>query len=433
MANAEHLEILKKGVKKWNDWREKGNDIYLDLNGANLRRADLSGADLSGADLIRADLSGTNLNEANLNGVNLRRADLSRTDLSKANLSRTDLIGANLMGANMMGANLMGADLSRANLSEADLRGANLSEADLSAAYLMRTNLREATLIKAKLNGANLLRANLIRANLSEADLRGATLREATLREADLSGSYLAVANLSKAYLNKTNLAFAQLDQTVFGLTNLSTCQNLESVEVSGECVIDFPTLKASKNLPKEFLVKLGIPDLLMEYLPDFYNPALMIYPAFLSHSWSDKPFVRKLYETLSERGVTVWLDEKKLKPGDNVHDSISEGIKYYDKLILVCSEHSLNSWWVGKELEKVYEKEREMQKERGKKFRLVIPIRIDDHILNWEDGILTTVRNSVIGDFTQWQDEAAFEKAVKELVDALNANRPDIKPPSFL
>jgi hypothetical protein len=82
--------------------------------------------------------------------------------------------------------------------------------------------------------------------------------------------------------------------------------------------------------------------------------------------------------------------------------------------------------------LEKVYEKEREMQKERGKKFRLVIPIRIDDHILNWKEGILATVRNSVIGDFTQWQDDVAFEKAVKELIGALNANRVDVRPPSF-
>ena len=42
-------------------------------------------------------------------------------------------------------------------------------------------------------------------------------------------------------------------------------------------------------------------------------------------------------------------------------------------------------------------------------------------------------VKSSEIGDFTKWQDEAEFEKALKELVDALNAGRVDIKPPSFL
>ncbi len=177
----------------------------------------------------------------------------------------------------------------------------------------------------------------------------------------------------------------------------------------------------------------MGIPDSLVEYLPEFYNSALRIFPAFLSHSWADKEFVRKLYEALTDKGVTTWLDEKKMKPGDNIHDSIAEGIKYYDKVILVCSENSLNSWWVEKELEKVYEKERTMQKERGKKFRLVIPIRIDDHIFNSESGLFDTLRNSIIGDFCKWRDESEFEKAMKELITALNSNRPDIKPPSFL
>jgi len=298
----------------------------------------------------------------------------------------------------LSGANLSGANLSEANLSDANLFGANLSGTNLS--------------------GANMRRAYLVGANLSETDLS----------ETDLSE-----ANLSRANLANTIFLRTQLEATIFGLTDLSTAKGLGSVEVSSACVIDFPTLRASKNLPKEFMTKLGVPDLLIEYLPDFYNPALMIYPAFLSHSWADKEFVRKLYGALTELGVTAWLDEKKMKPGDNIHDSINEGIKHYDKMILVCSERSLNSWWVEKELEKVYEKERDMQKERSKKFRLVIPIRIDDHILHRKDGILTTVRNSMIGDFTKWQDETEFEKAVKELVTALNANRPDIKPPSFL
>lgn len=170
-----------------------------------------------------------------------------------------------------------------------------------------------------------------------------------------------------------------------------------------------------------------------MEYLPDFYNPALRIYPAFLSHSWADKEFVDKFYESLTKKGVTVWLDKKKMRPGDNIHDSIGDAIKYYDKLILVCSENALNSWWVEKELERAYEKERELQKERGKKFRLVIPIRIDDSILGWKEGVAATVKSSVIGDFTKWQDNTEFENAVKELVDALNAGRLDVKSPSFL
>ncbi len=408
MANAQHLEILKSGVDTWNKWRKNQENDYLDLSGADLREADLSKVNLRGAGLYNAKLSGANLTEAKLVGASLDRADLSNTNLVRANLIQANLIGTNLKEADLTEAELFKADLSHAELCHAELclanfLRANLNGANLNSAFLNWTDLSEATLI-----GADLSKANLCKANLTHANLNGAVLNDTVFLE-------------------------TRLGNTVFGLTDLSSSNNLESIEVSSPCVIDFYTLRVSKNLPKEFLIKLGIPDLLTEHLPNFYNPALKIYPAFLSHSWSDKAFVRLLYEALTGKGVTVWLDEKKLKPGDNIHDSISEGIKYYDKLILVCSENSLKSWWVEKELEKVYEKEREMQKERGKKFRLVIPIRIDDHILNWKEGILTTVRNSVIGDFTKWQDEVAFEEAVKELVGALNANRVDVRPPSFL
>ncbi len=418
MANTEHLEILKSGVKSWNKWRIKKRVVTLDLSGADLRDADLRDADLSGADLNGADLRIADLNRANLHGANLRDANLR-----DANLSGADLRDANLRDTDLNRANLRGANLRDANLSGANLRDANLNRAHLNTANLKYTNLNAVNLSGAYLNAANLSTANLHGANLSTASLIGA----------NLSGADLSDANLSAANLSAANLSEVRLDQTVFGLTDLSSCKHLESVKVSGPCIIDFPTLRASKNLPKAFLTKLGIPDLLMEYLPDFYDPALRIYPAFLSHSWADKEFVRKLYEALTKKGVTIWLDEKKMKPGDNIHDSIGDAIKYYDKLILICSENVLNSWWVEKELERVFEKERELQKERGKKFRLVIPIRIDDSILNWKDGVAATVKSSVIGDFTKWQDEAEFEKAVKELVDALNAGRLDIRPPSFL
>ncbi len=426
MANAEHLEILKSGVGTWNKWRKEDGRFYLDvidlrnaelkgvaLRGADLSRTIISGADLSGVDLCGADLSGADLSGVNLSGANLRRSDFSGLE-QRSNASLEDL----LKGLYRFEVDLSGANLSGANLSGANLNGVNLSGLNLNNAHLNESNLGGAILCGTQLIGANLI---------------GTNLRGANLNGADMSQANLVNANLTESILYGTNFLEAKMWGTIFGLTNLNACKNIETVEVFGKCVIDFHTLWASKNLPKVFFTKLGVPEYLLKTIPEFNNPALLIYPAFLSHSSKDKPFVRKLYDSLAVKGVTTWLDEKNLKPGDNLHDSISEGIKYYDKLILVCSENSLNSWWVEKELEKVYEKEREMQKERGKKFRLVIPIRIDNQIFECKEGILTTVRNSVIGDFTQWQDDMAFGKAVKELVDALNANRLDIMPPSFL
>ncbi len=69
MANQEHLDLLKQGVKVWNSWREKYPDIRPDLSEANLSGINLSNANLYRVDLFRVNLSRTNLNEANLSNT----------------------------------------------------------------------------------------------------------------------------------------------------------------------------------------------------------------------------------------------------------------------------------------------------------------------------------------------------------------------------
>lgn len=369
MANAEHLAILKEGVEVWNKWRKENKNILPDL----------------------------------------RKADLHNVNLCNVNLNDANLHNANLFDANLFNAELINADLFGTNLSTARLSKANL--------FLSRLNV-----------------ANLANANLSGAVLFASDLSGANLNGADLSSANLTNANLFNTNLNSANISASKIDNTIFGLTNLSTCEGLESVEVSGPCTIDFQTLRASKNIPKSFLLKIGLPELFIDYLPDFYQEeGVRFYPAFLSHSWANKPFARKLYEALIARGVNVFFDEKKMKPGDDIFTSLSRGIELYDKTILVCSEAALNSWWVDQELELVFEKERNLQKETGEKIGLLIPIRIDDHIDTWSNGKRMAIKQRVIGDFRNWQDDAAFEKALNDLVNALNADRLEVKPESRL
>lgn len=129
MANAEHVEHLKRSIREWNRWREEQRDI----------RPDLSSADLCGADLSEADRSRAKLCYANLIFADLSRADLSRTDLSYANLSYANLSEADLNQAKPSGANLIQANLSQANLSQANLDSANLREANFEKAFFRGT------------------------------------------------------------------------------------------------------------------------------------------------------------------------------------------------------------------------------------------------------------------------------------------------------
>ena len=404
MANTEHLNILKCGARFWNKWRHD-NGIH---------RPDLSGTDLSGTNLVEINFMGVNLIGSNLSLVTLIGADLSGADLSGADLSRAILRGSILRGATLHEANFIETDL-----IEATLRGADLSEADFSRANFSRANLR----------GATLHGAAFTEANLGLADLRGADLSRVNFH-----GTNLSSANLCKSILKESIFSNSIFNKTIFGLTDLSTCKGLGTVKVSGDCVIDFQTLKNSKNLPKDFLFKMGLPETYIDYLPDFYDEKpLKLFPVFISHSSADKKFTGKLYDALIAKRVLVWYDEHKLKPGDDILDSIDKGINVYDKMVLVCSRNSLDSWWVEEELERIFEKERQYRTQSGKKHRLLIPVTIDDEILNSKAPLAKSIRKRSIGEFQDWQDEQKFNKALEDLIAALNADREDDSPGSFL
>ena len=120
MANQEHVDRLKLGVKSWNAWRAENPDVRANLDGANLTRANLTLANLTLANLTLANLDGANLYGANLYGANLDGANLDGANLTLANLTLANLYGANLTLANLTLANLDGANLYGANLTLAN-------------------------------------------------------------------------------------------------------------------------------------------------------------------------------------------------------------------------------------------------------------------------------------------------------------------------
>ncbi|MCP4106915.1 MAG: pentapeptide repeat-containing protein [Desulfobacteraceae bacterium] len=198
-----HIDILNKGVRNWNKWREKNSRIFPDLN-----EADLIGADLSGA-----NFRGVNLSEANLNNTSLWG-----TDLRAANLICADLVGSNLSGSNLAGANLRRADLRGANLIESDLRGVNLRKADLRDARLRTAYLRKANLWGADIRGANLSETNLIKADLRGADLREANLSYAYLIRTNLTGANISGVILFGAARDDWKIDRIKCDYVYFGL-----------------------------------------------------------------------------------------------------------------------------------------------------------------------------------------------------------------------
>lgn len=365
MANEEHLEILRQGAKEWNKWREENLFVWPDLRDADLREAVLCHADLHGADL-----------------------------------SSARLVGARLVGANLIAAHLSGTHLSRANLSRSDLTGANLNHAQL---------------IRAELSNAQFRGVQLHRANLSGAQLGGARFIHATLIRADLSGA---------------DLSHARVGWTTFGNIDLSNTRCLSTILHDGPSTVGIDTLyKSHGKIPDVFLRGCGVPEEMIEYHRSLLGKAIEFYSCFISYSHADKPFARRLHDQLQARGIRCWLDDHDMKPGDRILDVVDDAIRLHDKILLCCSEQSLNSWWVKDEIDKALERERREGRD------IIIPLNLDSYVLEgWVSGTATAVRSRLAADFTGWRtDNAKFEEQFERVVKALRTEGREEPPESKL
>jgi hypothetical protein len=331
-----------------------------------------------------------------------------------------DLSGAELIRTSLSGANLVGVNLGNADLSNSFLLNAYLGNANLSCAILRKANLSHADLSFANLGGAKLGAASLHYANLSNANLSMADLKQAMLFGANFHDAHFVEANLSGARLAYTN--FANID--------LSTTKGLNSVVHRGPSSIGIDTLyKSQGKIPDEFLRGAGVPEDLIAYAHSLVNTPFDFYSCFISYSEQDREFAERLHTDLDAKGVRCWLFSEDAKWGESLWGEIDRTIKLYDKLIVACSENSLQSPAVLREIE------RGLQREDREKKNVLFPIRIDDYIFDkWEHERKADVVKKVVGDFRKWKNHHAYQKSLVKLLQDLQATdskKPDVPRPS--
>ena len=72
----------------------------------------------------------------------------------------------------------------------------------------------------------------------------------------------------------------------------------------------------------------------------------------FLSYAHNDKRAARRVVQRLTAHGIRVRLDERELRLGSALTQSIRTAIERTDALLVVASESSAMSDWVALELE---------------------------------------------------------------------------------
>lgn len=333
-----------------------------------------------------------------------RRANPTiKPNLTNATFNRRELFGVDFSHSELEFSHFIHADLEAANFRRANLRKSEFQSANLKNAILIDCNLTDS-----HLTDANLTRAFLRRANLTNADLRGSILIRADLRGADFTD--------------------ATIGGTVFGDCDLRGAIGLDTVAHHGPSTVGIDALYASEgDISDVFLRGVGVPEVLITYARALVGTAIEFYSCFISYSHANKSFARRLHDALQGRGIRCWLDEHELLPGDNIYAEVDRGIRLWDKVLLCCSEQSLTSWWVDKEIKIAFEKEQQLWKQDNKEVLALIPLNLDGYLFSgiWQNALATDVRARLAADFTGWEfDNEKFEMQFERVVQALRTDR---------
>ena len=278
------------------------------------------------------------------------------------------------------------------------------------------------------LSGADLTRINLYAADLSITNLSGA----------DLSWKHLYRVNFSEANLYKTNFTNATFAGTVFGDVDLSEVKGLDKTKHQMRSYIDTNTLARSKGkIPEDFLRRCGLSDMQIE-MAKLHNPnlsedqivdityklhellaggAIKYNSCFISYSHQDASFADRLHNDLQDNGVRCWFAPEDLKIGDKIRPTIDQSIRIHDKLLLILSGNTLNSFWVVSEVEKAFEEERKRNQ------TVLFPVRLDEAVMDTDQAWAAQIRRTRhIGDFSRWKDHDAYQVAFGWLLRNLKA-----------
>ena len=174
---------------------------------------------------------------------------------------------------------------------------------------------------------------------------------------------------------------------------------------------------KSKGNIPEAFLKGCGVPDQMIEYARSLTGSPFEYYSCFISYSSKDEEFAKRIHNDLQAKNVRCGYAPHNMKIGDKIRLTIDDSIRIHDKLLLILSEHSVESDWVEHEVEHALDIEKE------KKKNVLCPVKVDEAVMESKTGWAGNVRRQRhIGDFTRWKDHDAYSKAFGRLLRDLKA-----------
>ncbi len=246
------------------------------------------------------------LREQTFAGYRLAGADFSFTDLSGANFTGAVLEGANLMGAICRGATFNAIHGQRIDLFKTDCREASFLHADLQNAQCPMTIFRQA-------------------------DLSWSSLRDAAIgAETQLGTTRLFDCDLEGSTLEKARGCLIMPDLMPVMRPEERAGERERAIDVYDRLARYF-TRAARDDVAQAFKER-------AEELRRRVEQVRSVFISYARESNEHGAWVKRLAERLRQHGLTVYLDESTLRPGDDFETFMGR-LEAPDRVIVVCTE----------------------------------------------------------------------------------------------
>jgi uncharacterized protein YjbI with pentapeptide repeats len=138
----------------------------------------------------------------------------------------------------------------------------------------------------------------------------------------------------------------------------------------------DLHTLSRSEELDAGFLYKMfGITDKTLPHFIEQTTKEVHYQSCFISYSFKDREFTKRLNESLLRKGVKTFLWEKDAPAGRTLKEIMSTQIHTFEKVLFIASEHSIKSAACQYELSEARYKQDKLWQS------IYIPIHLDDFL----------------------------------------------------
>lgn len=130
----------------------------------------------------------------------------------------------------------------------------------------------------------------------------------------------------------------------------------------------------------------------------------MMVYNVFISYSRKDKSFIDKFCKSLTDCGITYWLDKRGIENGNDFKTTIVKAIESSSVFLFFSSKNSNNSIWTAKEIG--------IAVARSKP---IIPIKLDSSPYN--EAVEFDLVNL---DFVDFSRHSTYNETLSKLIDTI-------------